>query len=259
MHKNSLLVGFIVLILTMMACNSTSTPAGPSQAEQATQVAAQVETRIAELTADQNATRAVEDAVATAVASLAAEATHTTTPTPTVPTAVINPTLAPTNPPLPTNPPPPPTNTVVPPTHTSIPPTNTPLPPTETPIPPTATTQVIYQTVIVRESDTAVDALYLLPADQVTISASGEIWSGVAFTGTNGPDGWDSTDCDPKFPLPCVHPFSLLYRANGPYVEGGSWSQFTHTGSATMLTLRINDDAPGNGSGSFTVTVTVVR
>jgi hypothetical protein len=245
MYKNTLLVGFIVLILTMVACNSTPMPAGPSQAEQATQVASQVETRMAELSADQNATRA-------------SEATHTATPTPTVQAAVIEPTLAPTNPPLPTNPPPP-ANTVVPPTPTSVPPTHTPPPPTETPIPPTATPQVINQTVIVRESDTAVDALYLLPGDQVTISASGEIWSGVAFTGTNGPDGWDATDCDPKFPLPCVHPFSLLYRANGPYVEGGSWSQFTHNGSATMLTLRINDDAPGNGSGSFTVTVTVVR
>ena len=249
MRMNRMLVGLIVLILSMVACNSTP---GPTEAEQATQVASQVETRLAELDADQNATRAIEDAVATAVASLAAEAENTATPTPTVQVIVIEPTLAPTNTPLPTNTPPPPANTVAPPTHT-------PVPPTETPIPPTATPRVINQTVIVRESDSTVDSLVLMPGDQVTISASGEIWSGVAFTGTNGPDGWDSTDCEPKFPLPCVHPFSLLYRTNGPYVEGGSWSEFTYTGSAAMLTLRINDDAPGNGSGSFTVTVTVVR
>jgi hypothetical protein len=104
-----------------------------------------------------------------------------------------------------------------------------------------------------------VDALYLQNGDQVTISASGEIWAGVAFTGTNGPDGWDWTDCDPKFPLPCAHPFSLIYRANSPYVEASTWAQFTYTGDTAMLTLRINDDTPGNGSGSFTVTVTIVR
>jgi hypothetical protein len=43
--------------------------------------------------------------------------------------------------------------------------------------------------------DTGVD---IRRGDKVEVTANGQIWAGVALTGNNGPEGWDSFDADPK-------------------------------------------------------------
>src|SRR5215207_323394 len=121
-------------------------------------------------------------------------------------------------------------------------------------------TLVVDKTVTVNESDFDVDSsVDVRTGDRLVVSASGQIWAGVAFTGNNGPQGWNNIDCDPKFPLPCSHPFSLLGKLNGSYFYIGSGIDKVHTGGDSRLFLRINDDAPGNGNGSFTAHIQVFR
>lgn len=74
------------------------------------------------------------------------------------------------------------------------------------------------------------------------IGASGQTWAGVWFTGRNGPRGWDWADCNNKFPLPCVHPYSLLGKPNGSCFEIGRGIDRVHTGPQSRLYLRVNDD-----------------
>jgi hypothetical protein len=95
--------------------------------------------------------------------------------------------------------------------------------------------------------------------DRIVVSASGQIWSGVALTGKNGPQGWDNKDCANKFPLPCSYPYALLGKLNGSYFYIGSGIDRIHNSGDSRLYLRINDDAPGNGSGEFTAHVQVFR
>jgi hypothetical protein len=121
-------------------------------------------------------------------------------------------------------------------------------------------TLVVDKTVTVHESDFDVDTgVDVRTGDRLVVSASGQIWAGVAFTGNNGPQGWNNIDCDPKFPLPCSHPYALLGKLNGSYFYIGSGIDQVHTGGDSRLFLRINDDAPANGNGSFTVHIQVFR
>ena len=247
-----ILTVFLVSIGLQLACAlSTDTPGTPalSEDEQATLIAAQVETQLAAAEAEQSATEALELALAQTLTAIASETAEQPTGTELTPTPTETGTPTPTNTPQPQA-------TIQP---TNVPPTKTPEP-TATPLP-TNTPAPIVKTVIVKESDSDVNTgLSLNNGDHVSISASGEIWSGVALTGTNGPDGWDDTDCDPKFPLPCAHPFSLLYYIDGVYYEAGASFGFVYEGGdGKTLFLRINDDAPGNGSGSFSVTITITR
>lgn len=111
--------------------------------------------------------------------------------------------------------------------------------------------------------DTGID---LQAGDWLDIHASGSIWAGVALTGQNGPQGWDSVSDDPKFPLhdgPYAHPFSLIgfVRANGqdspPFYIGDVF--LGRAPSEGRLFLRTNDDVPGNGADAFTATVGLRR
>jgi hypothetical protein len=123
-----------------------------------------------------------------------------------------------------------------------------------------AETLVVDKTVTVRESDFDVDSgVDVRTGDRLVVSASGQIKSGVFGTGFNGPQGWDNIDCANKFPLPCSHPFSLLGKLNGSYFYIGSGIDKVHTGGDSRLFLRINDDAPANGEGSFTAHIQVFR
>jgi hypothetical protein len=103
------------------------------------------------------------------------------------------------------------------------------------------------------------------PGDRVIIDAdpNARIWSGVWFTGWNGPVGWSNYDCSRKFPLNsftgCSRPYSLIGNLNGRYFYVGQHKEFTHQDGESKLYLSINDDVVGNGSGAFKVTVTVYR
>ena len=60
--------------------------------------------------------------------------------------------------------------------------------------------------------------------DGVVLSASGSIWAGVVATFSNGPEGWNNLDNDPKFPLPGTNPYCLLYAlAPAGQNPAGKW------------------------------------
>lgn len=110
----------------------------------------------------------------------------------------------------------------------------------------------------VRELDYDVDTqLYVNPGNTVDITCSGSIWSGVWLTGTNGPEGWSNITFNSKYPLPNNHPYMMLGKLNGNYFPVGRGTTFQHSNSPSRLYLRINDDTPGNGSGSFVCAVQI--
>jgi hypothetical protein len=123
-----------------------------------------------------------------------------------------------------------------------------------------AETLVADKTVTVRESDFDVDTgVDVRTGDRLVVSASGQIWAGDRWFGNNGPQGFDWIDCANKFPLPCSHPYSLLGKLNGNYFYIGSGIDRVHNGGDSRLSLRINDDVPANGNGSFEARVQVYR
>jgi hypothetical protein len=134
-------------------------------------------------------------------------------------------------------------------------------------------TLAVDRTVIVREADWGVDTgVVLQDEDEYLIEATGEIWAGVWFTSTNGPEGWNYIDWDLKFPVhgpPNGYPFALIGRlgGNGYFYVGkrypaapqpGLWGQL-HLGASQRLWLRTNDDTPGNGMFEFTCRIRVWR
>jgi hypothetical protein len=125
--------------------------------------------------------------------------------------------------------------------------------------------------------------IFVDDGDTVTLmpDPNAKIESGVWGTGANGPAGWNTLDHDPKFPInglptgvkvkhPMAYPFCLLYRiGNGSY-PGVQAGVYQYAGATTTfpvpegvaklpLYLRINDDTPGNGKGSFKAIVTVIH
>ncbi|WP_406073565.1 hypothetical protein [Micromonospora sp. NBC_01638] len=121
-------------------------------------------------------------------------------------------------------------------------------------------------TIVCQETKQVEEASYdvnsgcsLKDGDRVQISAYGQIWAGVWFTGENGPQGWTNMANDSKFPMTNARAFSLLAKTNGNYRSVGTGTMFTYYGTGSPLYLRINDDKPGNGNGAFTADVTVTR
>ena len=96
--------------------------------------------------------------------------------------------------------------------------------------------------------------------DEFAISATGEV-RGAPLAGTSGPEGWQQLADDPGWPLhagldPAAHKFALLGSLGGYFVVRREFprTRFLH-GEPLPLYLRINDGAPGNGSGEFEVTI----
>lgn len=106
--------------------------------------------------------------------------------------------------------------------------------------------------------------LVLRDRDKVVITATGSIWAGVWFTGRNGPAGWNWAGGD-KFPSPADRPYSLVGELDGEHFTIGTGTTRTILNKSAPgpsegeLHLHINDDAPCNGDGAFTVTVNVFR
>lgn len=136
-----------------------------------------------------------------------------------------------------------------------------------------------------QDVDTGID---VIPGDVIEFSASGSIWGGECLTGNNGPSGWGPRPDNPKLPIRNASPFGLIARIGQPndagayqdvdcvvtYDEYGQTppckprppyffigDRHTHTIRAAggRLYLRVNDDRPGNGVGSFVVSITVHR
>lgn len=106
----------------------------------------------------------------------------------------------------------------------------------------------------------------LRPGDEYELTGADTIWAGVWLTGLNGPEGWEdrieTNPASPMFNRPDAHPFSLIGRFGvSPYFYIGhriSRKAYNLPVPAN-LRLRINDNAPGNGSGVFRCRVQVWR
>ena len=109
------------------------------------------------------------------------------------------------------------------------------------------------------ESATMVDSgMDLNPNEFLAITGTGTINAGVFLGGDNGPEGWNSIENNPAFPLPGTRPFSLLGSLDGQLFYIGKDSATTDKFLSTKrLFLRTNDDVPGNGSGAFNAFIQV--
>jgi hypothetical protein len=102
--------------------------------------------------------------------------------------------------------------------------------------------------------------------DEVTISASGQLWAGVWATGANGPEGW-SDKAKGNFPLEGAAVFSLIagYDNQGWFAVGRGTTKVREPKEAYAqgLTLALNDNNPYNGgtgpNDKFVVNVHVRR
>jgi hypothetical protein len=103
------------------------------------------------------------------------------------------------------------------------------------------------------------------PKDRVTISAGGQISSGVVLSWPHGPEGWRGHKADPHAPLPSGTAYCLVARFGshpaawfevGPFWEGSPSTTFYG-----RLQLNINDNNTQNGSRNdqWTVRVDVER
>jgi hypothetical protein len=103
----------------------------------------------------------------------------------------------------------------------------------------------------------------LQTGDQVEFTTTGEVWSGVFGTLSNGPNGWDRLEYSPTFPLhgdPDGHPFALVGRLLGYFFigDGARFGLREWLGPPTALYLTVNDDT-WRGSGQLTCTITLRR
>jgi hypothetical protein len=88
----------------------------------------------------------------------------------------------------------------------------------------------------------------------VNVTATGDqIWSGVWFSGWNGPAGWTGRS-NSQMPLPSARPYSLLASVAGQKFYVGNGTRLPAPASGRLF-LQINDDRPGNGDGYFTAFV----
>jgi hypothetical protein len=90
--------------------------------------------------------------------------------------------------------------------------------------------------------------------DTVTITATGEIWSGLIFIGRNGPEGWTPDHTPPSgAPLPHARAFSLLggWDNRDWFYAGASWSGQAPGPGTRTLWLGENDNNPYNGDSSY--------
>jgi hypothetical protein len=103
------------------------------------------------------------------------------------------------------------------------------------------------------------------PGDQVTISAGGEIWSGVIFSAPHGPEGWRGHKADPAAPLPTGTAYCLVARFgsdSGNWFEAGPfWQGSPGPGTQGRLQLNVNDNLVRNGDPNkrWNVTIDVTR
>ncbi len=110
--------------------------------------------------------------------------------------------------------------------------------------------------------DTGID---IEPGDIVTFFAAGAIWSGVCLTGDSDANG--HANPGPLYPLPTAPGYGLIGRVgNGGYFNIGMSRAVPFNGASGgqparggRLFLRTNDDKPGDGYGSFSVSVAVNR
>ena len=87
------------------------------------------------------------------------------------------------------------------------------------------------------------------PGDRLTISADGQIWSGVFASGTHGPEGWVGFNADAAAPQPSETAYCLVFRlGNSDWTKAARfWEGAAEPGRAGTLQLNVNDNNPYNG------------
>ncbi|HEX2316657.1 MAG TPA: hypothetical protein VHJ17_23130 [Thermomonospora sp.] len=112
----------------------------------------------------------------------------------------------------------------------------------------------------------------LRPGDAIeVVNVGGDIWAGVAFTGRNGPRGWENWPApdDGRWPLPGVNLYSLIGQfkdrhtgvKRGAFFIGNGTERcipVPHTGTSVLF-LEHNDQWPLDNDGAFTARVRVWR
>jgi hypothetical protein len=115
-------------------------------------------------------------------------------------------------------------------------------------------------TVTVPESSSGVPVyLTFNGGEQARVTCTGSVWGGVWLTGTNTADGWAGS-APSTFPMP-GSAGGRSFAAIARFTTGGGTTAWSHVGTAGAMTapgwglsqveVRVNDNAPGNGSGSF--------
>jgi hypothetical protein len=116
-----------------------------------------------------------------------------------------------------------------------------------------------------KDVDTGVD---VESGDLLTFSpVAGYIWLGYCFYGVEGPEGMGSVLGNPDYPLDTAPEGALIGRigaSGGSYFAIGNGvdtvlNPIIYSGRPGRLFLRTNDNNPGNGSGSFNVTIRIQR
>ncbi len=111
----------------------------------------------------------------------------------------------------------------------------------------------------ITEKDAYTDTgIYLKAGQTIQISATNDqIWAGWWFTGNNGPAGWTSNCNNASCPMPKARAYSLIVQIGGTHTYVGNRARISMAESGYVV-LKINDDAPGNGSGYFKASVDVL-
>ena len=101
--------------------------------------------------------------------------------------------------------------------------------------------------------------------DRIFFTATGLIWDGYCFIGTNSPDGLPGAtpaeNGNYDYPLPGAQEEALIAAVGpgGNYFQIGSSLTLKYNGPPGRLFLRTNDNMPGNGSGAFAVYIQIQR
>jgi hypothetical protein len=106
-------------------------------------------------------------------------------------------------------------------------------------------------------ADTGID---VQPGDRLHIHGAERIWSGWVGSATLGPEGENALPYSSAFPLQTANRYSLIGRfASDGFFAAGRDLWRTGPSSWQRLTLRPNDDVPGNGGGFFEAEVRAFR
>jgi hypothetical protein len=123
-----------------------------------------------------------------------------------------------------------------------------------------------YLTVLETNEDDTDAGFEIQSGDYVDVSATGTIWSGVWFTGRNGPEGWTTWNASNDALAPGQPPFSLLWHtAEDGYISIGTGLRRTYQNATlgpgrTRLAFNINrDPRDRRGDGSFQIHLVVWR
>jgi hypothetical protein len=129
-------------------------------------------------------------------------------------------------------------------------------------LPPPPTQLLCDVQVAIREENLDVDTgIELVFGDEFELEATGTLTPrmGLGGGGPIGPNGWaDRVTYEPGYPLHGAidpvhaHPYCLLGKLNGYFFAGAHRPRQRYLArEPRRLYLRINDDAPGNGTGLF--------